>query len=56
MSAIGRSVVTRESYHRGEVYASFKAPCRDVDETRDELRGANKAQAVGVATEAKRDV
>lgn len=53
MGAAGHSIVTRGSYRRGEDDASFKAPCKDAD---DESSGANKAQAVGEATEVKCDV
>ena len=45
--------MTRGNCRRGEEDASFKAPYNDAD---DESSGANKAQAVGEATEAKCDV
>jgi hypothetical protein len=56
MGAVGRSIVTRETYRRGEDDASFEAPCRDVDEARDESIMTNNAQTMGEATEAKCDV
>jgi hypothetical protein len=37
----------------GEDGRSFVASCKDVDKARNRLSGANKAQAVGEATEAK---
>ena len=56
MGAVGHYIVTRESSRRGEDDASFEAPCRDVDEARDESSGADRAQTMGEATEAKCDV
>ena len=40
----------------GEDGRSFVASCKDVDKARKRLSGANKAQAVGEATEAKCDM
>jgi hypothetical protein len=48
--------VTRGTGHQREGDASFKAPCKDVNEVGDKFSGANKAQMVDEATEAKRDV
>jgi hypothetical protein len=48
--------VTRGICCRGEDDASFEAPCKDVDEARDESSEATKAQIVGEATEAQSDV
>jgi hypothetical protein len=56
MGAVGHSIVTRGSCRRGEDDASFKAPCRDADEARDESSGANKAQTGGEATGAECEV
>ena len=56
MGAVGHYIVTRGTCRRGEDDASFEAPCKNVNEARDGSSGANKAQTVGEATEAKCDV
>lgn len=56
MGTVDRSMVTGKTCRLSEDDASFKAPCRDVDEARDESSGANEAQTIGEAIEAKCDV
>jgi hypothetical protein len=56
MRAVGYHNVTRRTRRRREDEASCEAPCKDVNDAGDESSGANKAQTMGEATEAKCDV
>jgi len=47
MDAVGRSFVMGKTRRRNRDDVSFKAPCRDVYESRDESSGAKKVQTMG---------
>jgi hypothetical protein len=52
MGAVDHHIATRRTCRPDEDDASFKAPCKDVDEAGDRPSGANKAQTMSEAAEA----